>query len=213
MSFVSAVCRVASLHPDDSPVGVTAIDKQAVAGPVMVRDLGLAGDVQADRQHHGGLDQAVYAFADEEAAFWSAELGADIHPGMFGENLRTRGIATDDAELGERWRVGDTVVLEVTGPRIPCTTFGRWLGQNSWPKRFTQHGRPGVYFRVVERGEIAAGDRITVVHRPGHGVTVARWFAANDPGDARTITEYEAGSTWAMPENLRGYVEQALTRL
>jgi MOSC domain-containing protein YiiM len=211
MGKLLAVCRVASLHPDDSTVGVTAIDKQPVSGPVLVRSLGIHGDVQADRQFHGGVDQAVYAFADEEAEFWAAELVADVPFGYFGENLRTRDVAVDDAEFGERWQVGESVVLEVTGPRIPCQTFARWVRQERWVKRFAVRGRPGVYLRVLQRGQVQAGDSIHVVHRPGHGVTVARWFTDNDPEDAGTLVQYGRDG-WGMPEGLRGYVERALTR-
>lgn len=187
MSELLAVCRVTRLHPDAGQVGVTAIDKRPVEGPVRVRRLGLFGDVQADRADHGGHDKALYAYDDAEAAHWAAELGADVAPGQFGENLRTRGLDVDGAEIGERWRIGEQVVVEVTMPRTPCATFGRWLGQERWVRRFGDHGRPGAYLRVVERGEVEAGDRVDVVHRPGHGVTVTGWFT--DPGadDARAL--------------------------
>lgn len=187
MSELLAVCRVARLRPDAGQVGVTAIDKRPVEGPVRVRRLGLFGDVQADRADHGGPDKALYAYDDAEAAYWAAELGADVAPGQFGENLRTRGLDVDGAEIGERWRIGEQVVVEVTMPRTPCATFGRWLGQERWVRRFGDHGRPGAYLRVVERGEVEAGDRVDVVHRPGHGVTVTGWFTDPWPDDARAL--------------------------
>lgn len=152
MSKVLAVCRVAELHADDGQVGVTAIDKRPVDGPVKVRRLGLFGDVQADRADHGGPDKALYAYDDAEAAYWAVELGHDITMGQFGENLRTRGLDVDGAEIGERWRVGAQVVVEVTMPRTPCATFGRWLGQERWVRRFGDRGHVGAYLRVVERG-------------------------------------------------------------
>ncbi|MDD9205274.1 MOSC domain-containing protein, partial [Georgenia sp. 10Sc9-8] len=145
---------------------------------------GLRGDVQADRKDHGGPDKALYVLDEAEAAHWAAELGEPVPPGRFGENLRVAGLPVDDAEIGERWRVGDQLEVEVTGPRTPCATFGRWLGQDGWVKRFAQHGRPGIYLRVLRPGDVVAGNRVTVVHRPGHGITVARWFAGNDPDDA-----------------------------
>ena len=181
------MCRVAVLHPDAGQVGVTAVDKRPVTGPVAVRPLGLYGDVQADRAHHGGPDKALYAYADEEAAHWALELGRDVTPGGFGENLRTRGFAVDDAEIGERWRVGDHVVLEVTMPRTPCATFGRFLGERGWVRRFTDHGRPGAYLRVVSAGDVSAGDAIEVVRRPGHGVSVGGWFRSPGADDARSL--------------------------
>ena len=209
---VVAVCRVHQLKPDASPVGVTAIDKRPVQGQVAVHDLGLSGDVQADRSDHGGRDQAVYAYSQESADVWAERLGRDVVPGLFGENLRTAGVDVDGAVIGERWQVGSAVVLEVTSPRIPCSTFGRHLGQESWPRRFTEVGLPGAYLRVVQRGRLAAGDPVRVVHRPGHGVTVARWFAGGTAQDARALTAAEAEGGWSMGQSLRFFVERALTR-
>lgn len=166
---VDAVCVVDQLIRDDpGPVGVTGIDKRPVSGPVMVRSLGLHGDVQADRKHHGGEEKAVYAYAADDAVWWAEQLGRDIPPGSFGENLRISGSAGEDFDVdgafpGERWRVGGRLVLEVTRPRIPCATFGRWMDQPGWVKRFLRAGRPGTYFRVVTPGEVRAGDPVEVI--------------------------------------------------
>jgi MOSC domain-containing protein YiiM len=207
---VLAVCRVHQLRGDQGAVGVTAIDKRPVSGPVLVKELGLYGDVQADRQHHGGPDQAVYAFSQEEAAFWSTELGRSIEPGAFGENLRTEHVAVDDAELGERWQVGPELLLEVTAPRIPCAVFGRWLEQPAWVRRFTERGRPGAYLRVVRRGAVTAGDTIEVVQRPGHGVTVSGWFCGSTPEQARTLVEFSGDTGWALSPAMRTQVDRSL---
>ena len=93
-------------------IGRTSIDKAPVSGPVEVRRLGLAGDQVSDTRHHGGADQAVYAYSREELDWWAGELGDELRDGEFGENLTTSGLDVDDAELGERWRIG-TVLLEV----------------------------------------------------------------------------------------------------
>jgi MOSC domain-containing protein YiiM len=179
MAEVVAVCRVRALLPDSGSVGVTGIDKRPVAGRVRARSIGLYGDVQADRENHGGYDQAVYAYAEEDAEHWAAELGYDVEPGLFGENLRTRGLPVSGAVIGERWRVG-TALLEVTQPRTPCQTFARRLGSPPrWVRRFTEANRTGTYLRVVEPGELGAGDAVEVVSRPGHRVTVADWFGAS----------------------------------
>jgi MOSC domain-containing protein YiiM len=122
-----AVCRVHALLPDRGN-GVTAIDKRPVTSSVRVRPLGLFGDVQAERQHHGGIDQAVYAYAEEDALRLATLLGREVTPGLFGENLRTRGVDVTGAVIGERWRVGENVLLEVTYPRTPCGTFERRMG-------------------------------------------------------------------------------------
>jgi MOSC domain-containing protein YiiM len=175
---VLAVCRVAELRPDDGILGVTAIDKRPVAVRVAIKPTGVYGDVQADREHHGGLYQAVYAYAQDDAHWWAAQLGREIPPGLFGENLRTAGVAINDALIGERWRVGPDLVLEATGPRIPCATFARRMDEARWVKRFSQAARIGAYFRVVNPGTVGAGDEIVVVHRPDHTITVRDVFQA-----------------------------------
>ncbi len=165
MAALVAVCVVAELRKDDGPVGVTAIDKRAVTHAVKVRKLGLVADVQADRKYHGGESKAVYAYAVEDVAYWESELGRPLHPGWFGENLLVEGIDVSGAKPGDRWRIGDSVVLEVTSPRHPCQTFARWVGgadARGWVKRFTRAGRPGAYLRVVHTGAIVAGDEIRV---------------------------------------------------
>lgn len=161
---------------------VSAIDKHAVAEPVLVTTLGLSGDQVADTVHHGGPDQAVYAFALEDLDRWGELLGRPLRPGHVGENLTTVGIDVNDAEVGERWRVG-SAVFEVADVRIPCNDFKQWLGvtgydNRGWVKRFTAEGRPGPYLRVVEEGLLQVGDELEVVHRPGHGVTVTTMFRA-----------------------------------
>ncbi|GAA4432592.1 MOSC domain-containing protein [Georgenia halophila] len=209
---VTHVCRVAALHGDDGAVGVTAIDKRPVDGPVRVGPLGLRGDVQADRAHHGGAEKAVYVYDQAEADRWAAELGQDVPPGRFGENLRLTGVAVDDAVIGQRWRIGAELELEVTGPRTPCATFGRWLEQGGWVRRFTERARTGAYLRVVTPGEVRAGDPVTVTQTPGHGVTVSAWFSRGDPADARTLLAAEREDGWVMADYLRDYVAAAAGR-
>lgn len=163
-------------------IGRTSIDKRPVPGPVAVRPLGLAGDQVSDTVHHGGVDQAVYAFAREDLDRWSERLGTPIRDGLFGENLTTVGIDVNEARLGERWRVG-TALLEVRSVRIPCNDFKGWMGETgvdarAWVKRFAADARPGPYLRVLEPGVVSAGDPILVEQRPGHDVTVSLMFRA-----------------------------------
>lgn len=163
-------------------IGRTSIDKAPVAGPVRVDEAGLNGDQVSDTRNHGGPDKAVYAFAREDLDWWAAELGREIPDGQFGENLTTSGIDVNEAEIGERWRIGE-VLLEVASVRTPCNDFKWWMGlsgfdNNAWVKRFAAVGRPGPYLRVLSSGSIAAGDEFEVVHQPGHGVTVSTMFQA-----------------------------------
>ncbi|MFE2386063.1 MOSC domain-containing protein [Streptomyces misionensis] len=170
----------------DQAEGVTGIDKRPVTGPVRVSapgpkgtgGSGLAGDAVCDLRHHGGDDQAVYAFAREDLDHWERELGRPLANGCFGENITTSGLDVSGALIGERWRIGPTVVLEVTSGRIPCRTFQGHLGERGWVKRFTRKGATGAYLRVIEPGEIRAGDPVEIIHRPGHGVTAAMEFRA-----------------------------------
>ena len=155
----------------------SGIDKRPVAGRVAVSELGLDGDVQVNRKYHGGEGQAVYAYAQEDADWWAAELDRELPPGRFGENLRTTGLDLTGAVLGERWRVG-TALFEVTACRIPCANFERFWGVPQLVKRFTARGATGAYLRVLETGDVGAGDAVEVVSRPGHGVTVGLLFRA-----------------------------------
>ncbi|MGW0806757.1 MOSC domain-containing protein [Nonomuraea sp. NPDC002799] len=157
--------------------GRTAIDKRAVTHRVAVLANGLTGDGRADQEHHGSLDQAVYAYAREDYDWWERELGRDLRDGRFGENLTTSGLDVNGAVIGELWRVG-SVVLEVSGPRIPCVVFRNWMDEPGWLKRFTQAGRPGAYLKVVELGELGVGDEVEIVSRPESGVTVREGFRA-----------------------------------
>ncbi|MBO0840296.1 MAG: MOSC domain-containing protein [Sciscionella sp.] len=177
----------ASEHTD---VAVTGIDKRPVRRPVEVRaparrgigGSGVVGDAVCDLRHHGGPDQAVYAYAREDLDWWQRELGRPLSNGVFGENLTTAGIVINDAVIGEHWRVG-TAVLEISVPRIPCRTFAGWLDERGWVKRFTARAVPGSYLRVLRSGVISAGDEITVLARPDHDVTVGLTFRAltNEP--------------------------------
>lgn len=179
--------RATAVDYTDQRDGLTGISKRPVPGPVRVSapgpkasglGSGLAGDAVCDRRHHGGDHQAVYAYAREDLDWWEAELGRELPAGLFGENFTTTGLDLNSARLGDRWRVGTDLVLEVASARIPCRTFQGALGEPGWVRRFTRAVRPGAYLRVIREGEVSPGDPIEVVHRAGHDVTVELWFRA-----------------------------------
>jgi MOSC domain-containing protein YiiM len=174
---VEAVCvSGADLLPlPDRRPNRTGIDKKPVEGIVAVGELGLDGDVQVNRKHHGGEGQAVYAYAQEDADWWAAELDRELPPGRFGENLRTSGLDLRTAVLGEQWQVG-TALLQVTAWRTPCANFARFWDVPDLVKRFAAHGATGAYLRVLTTGELGAGDTVEVVSRPDHGITVESAF-------------------------------------
>lgn len=183
MASLVAICVVEALRPDAGTVGTTAIDKRPVDGEVKVGPYGVYADVQADRKHHGGLDKALYVYAQEDADFWGGELGATLAPGWFGENLRTVGLDVNAARVGEIWRIGERVEVQVTTPRAPCQTFARWVGETiepeasrGWVKRFAAERRLGPYLRVLTPGVVRAGDEIVVVSRPEGAPSVAEIF-------------------------------------
>ena len=176
----------------------TAIWKDPVAGRVKVRGTSVEGDQQGNPEVHGGVDKALYAYAAEDYRWWGGQLGRELAPGTFGENLTVSGIDVSGALVGERWRVGETL-LEVSSPRTPCFKLGIRMGSQEFPRRFAAAGRPGAYLRILAEGGIAAGDPVEVVHRPGHSLTVAevsRIYHDHHAGAARLLGAPELAGTW-----------------
>jgi MOSC domain-containing protein YiiM len=157
--------------------GRTGIDKQPTTSTVKFENDGVVGDVVVDRKHHGGYDKAVYAYAREDAMWWERAIGREIRNGGFGENLTTEGIDVNAALIGERWQIG-SAILEVSEPRIPCRVFAGFWDRATLIKDFTEARRSGAYLRIIQEGEITAGDEITVIHRPEHEVTIKDIFDA-----------------------------------
>lgn len=154
----------------------SAIEKLPVATGVSVSKLGAEGDEQA-ADFHGGALQALYAYAREDLDWWSGQLDRPLREGMFGENLDLTGLDVNGAVLAEQWRAGE-VLLEVTAPRMACGTFGAWMGEKGWSKRFNDARRPGAYLRVLREGRLAPGDPVEVVWRPRRHVTVSESVGA-----------------------------------
>ena len=176
----------------------TGIFKRPAAGRVATDGVNLVGDDQADRSVHGGPDRALYAYAAEDLEWWADELGRPIAAGTMGENLTTADVDVTNAVIGERWRIG-TVLLEVTAPRVPCFKLGIKMGDGRFPIRFAAAGRPGAYLRIIEQGELGAGDVVTVTDVPDHDVTVALVAHAfhDDPSLAGTLLTAPAlGAGW-----------------
>ena len=155
----------------------TAIWKSPVEGRVAVAGVNLSGDDQADRSVHGGRDKAVYAYAWEDTLWWQEELGRELVPGNFGENLTLAGVPLAQAVVGERWRIG-SAQLEVSEPRFPCFKLGIRMGDPRFLKRFAAARRPGAYLRIVAPGDVGAGDRIEVADRPAGSLTLAEFTEA-----------------------------------
>jgi MOSC domain-containing protein YiiM len=176
----------------------TGIWKEPVDGRVAVRGVNVEGDEQADRKVHGGVDKAIYAYSREDYEWWEGELSRSMEPGTFGENLTTSGVDLNEAVIGERWRVG-SAVLEVSEPRFPCFKLGVKMGTQGFIKRFAKARRPGTYLRIVEEGEIGAGDQIEVIERPEHGVTIGEFaeaYLGDRDGLERVLTADRLSDSW-----------------
>jgi MOSC domain-containing protein YiiM len=216
---VSRIVSVNLAVPEPNPatgVGLTGINKRPVDHLVSVRapgprttgpHSGLVGDQIFDIDHHGGDDRAVYAYAREDYDWWQARLCRRLANGFFGENLTTEGVDVNGAVIGERWRIGPRAVLQPTFGRIPGVTFGRRMGEPRWVKTFARSIRPGAFLRVLEPGEVWAGDPVTVEDRPAHGVTIARAFRAYL---TRPELLPELVGIDGLPDDLRGILARRL---
>ncbi len=138
---------------------------------VAVRGVNLEGDDQADRRVHGGPEQAVYAYAREDYEWWERELGCDLAPGTFGENLTIAGVDVSGARVGERWRIG-TALLEVTKPRLPCWKLEGRMAMPGFIDRFSDAARFGSYLKIVEQGALSSGDAVRVIAAPDSAPSV-----------------------------------------
>ncbi|HWU02539.1 MAG TPA: MOSC domain-containing protein [Novosphingobium sp.] len=167
--------RVAPFRAEHEP---SAIAKAPVAGPVRIGPMGIEGDEQADRKHHGGVDKAIHHYAFDHYAAWRADLGDHPlleAPGGFGENISTQGLTESDVWLGDRFRLG-TALIEVSHGRQPCWKLGHRFGHAPMAARIVGNGRCGWYYRVIEAGEVAPGDRLALVERGLESWPIDRLF-------------------------------------
>ncbi|MCC6832438.1 MAG: MOSC domain-containing protein [Thermoleophilia bacterium] len=168
---------------------MTGIFKAPVDGPVMLGPEGLDGDGQADRSVHGGPFMAAYLYSADDYAWWAAELGRELPPATFGENLTITGFPDAEVRVGDRFRIGP-VLVEATIPRTPCFKLGIRMGDKRFVPRFAEAGRLGFYVRVLETGPVAAGDAMTRAGRGTYDVTMA--FLGRLHRDGGTAEEFRA---------------------
>jgi MOSC domain-containing protein YiiM len=194
-------------QPISTKSGMTGIYKQPTNEPVYIGTLGLKGDAIVDVENHGGVDQAVYIFGAPDYAWWSSELGVDLEPGTFGENLTISELESAAFNTGDRLRIGE-VLLEVTGARIPCVTLAARMGDPQFVKRFRYAERPGLYCRVIETGYLKAGDKVSLEPYTDFTVSVMEGFRLFYRGHP---TEEEIQRMLAAPIDVRSrawYTEQ-----
>ncbi len=152
----------------------TGIRKRPVDGPVYIGSDAVAGDTIADKKHHGGADQVVYAYSMDDYEWWSARLDRELAPGTFGDNLTIEGLPSD-MNVGDRLLIGD-VLLEATAPRIPCSTLAAQMQDSGFGMAFRKAERPGIYFRVLNAGDVSAGDAVTYIDNPAPVVSILQLY-------------------------------------
>jgi MOSC domain-containing protein YiiM len=154
----------------------TGIFKFPTNEAVRVTKLGMKDDVIISKKHHGGVDQAVYVYGAADYEWWSKELGMEIAPGTFGENLTISELESAQFKIGDFLYVGE-VTLQVTAPRIPCRTFAKRMDDSQWVKRFRHAERPGLYCRVIKEGFVKTGDVVSMQNYTGETISVLRMFS------------------------------------
>lgn len=167
--------NVGKAQPIKAKSGMTGIYKTPVDTPVDVTRLGLVEDAIVDVENHGGLDQAVYVFGVPDYDWWAQELGREMLPGTFGENLTISELESQLFQIGDRLRIGE-ILLEVTSPRIPCVTLATRMGDRKFVKRFAKAERFGLYCRVIEPGTVQQGDSVGVIRYRGVTITALEMF-------------------------------------
>jgi MOSC domain-containing protein YiiM len=186
MQLMSVNIGEKRMQPRGSGLEITGIYKRPIQAPVEIKTLGIPQDVICDTKHHGGPDQAIYIYGTADYNWWSEELGKELEPGTFGENLTIRGLESAQFNIGDRLHVG-AAILEVTAPRIPCGTFARRMGNPQWAKMFRGAERPGLYCRVIREGYVQAGEVIRIEGYTGETISIRQMF--RDYYDSRKSEE------------------------
>ena len=194
----------------------TAIFKDPVKGPIMVRKLNLDGDKQADLTVHGGMDKAVYSYPAEHYDYWRKQFpNMDLTWGMFGENFTTEGLMEDAVNVGDQFQIGSATKLVATQPRMPCYKLGVRFGRMDVIRRFMASGRPGIYFKVLQEGGVETGDEIKIIRRDKNNVTVkdiVSLYIAKDNID-NIETMRRAIKIETLPEGWRYEFKQKIKQL
>ena len=192
-------------------VETTGIYKMPVAQPVEIKSLGIDGDAICDVKSHGGVDQALYVYGDADYAWWSQELGREIGPGTFGDNLTISELESATLNVGDYLYVGQ-VSLQITAPRIPCSTFATRMSDPQWVKKFRHAERPGLYVRIIKEGVIQAGDPVTVEKYTGETVSILGMYRDHyDQSYTEESLRHYLNSPIAIRD--RHYFEEELQKL
>ncbi|HKU82745.1 MAG TPA: MOSC domain-containing protein [Candidatus Nitrosocosmicus sp.] len=195
---------------------VTSIFKEPIEGRVKVTTLNLDGDAQADLSVHGGLDKAIYSYSEEHYKYWKEVYPTIVMPfGMFGENLTTQGLNEDTVNIGDQYQIGSSRLV-VTQPRMPCYKLGIKFGRMDILEKFINSQRPGIYYKVLQEGDLGTGDNITLLHKDKNNVTINDIVSLyiNDRHDKENISKMKkATKLKSLPESWKTYFGQKISRL
>ena len=156
-------------------IETTGIYKMSVSEAVEIKSLGIEEDTICDTKHHGGVDQAIYVYGGADYAWWSNELGKELAPGIFGDNLTISELESAQFNVGDYLHIGD-ITLQITSPRIPCRTFAWRMRDPQWMKKFRAAERPGLYCRVIKEGIVNTGNPVTVEKYAGEAVSILQMY-------------------------------------
>lgn len=194
----------------------TAIFKQPVDEPVEVTELGIVGDEQADKSVHGGPDKAIYAYSEANYAWWRDRLqGRDLQAGEFGENLTVSSMTDDEVCVGDIYGIGEGkqgIRVQVTQPRTPCMKLGVKMNMPAFVKQFHQAARTGFYLRVLETGEIRAGDSIVLLSRTEPCMSISSVYELMFSREASAEKIHSAMQLEGLSETWRKDFAERLTK-
>jgi MOSC domain-containing protein YiiM len=195
-------------------VETTGIYKMPVNEPVEIKSLGIEQDVICDTKNHGGPDQAVYVYGEADYAWWSKELGKELAPGTFGDNLTISELESAQFNIGDYLHIGE-LILQVTSPRIPCGTFATRMDDPQWAKKFREAERPGLYCRVLKEGIVTIGDSVTIEKYTGKTISLVKMYRDyyNKEKSEETLRQHlEAPIAVRDREYLQGKLEKLLAQ-
>ncbi len=175
MELLSVNIGTKQTQPKGDQWEITGIYKRPTREAVQISALGIREDIICDQKNHGGPDQAIYIYGQPDYGWWSAELGKRLEPGTFGENLTISGLQSADFHIGDRLQVG-SVLLEITAPRIPCSTLARRMGDSRFVKQYRYAERPGLYCRVIREGVLQADEDVGVERYAGETLSILQMF-------------------------------------
>jgi MOSC domain-containing protein YiiM len=178
MKLISINAGKEQTHVNKGRQEITGIYKNPLSGPVQITKLGIVEDFIGSPQHHGGPDQALYVYGEADYQWWEKEIGGEMTPGMFGENLTISELEDRSLNIGDYLHIGE-VSLQVTAPRIPCGTFATKMKDPQWVKKFSAAERPGFYVRVLKEGALSVGDEVRIEKYTGETLSLMDVYRAH----------------------------------